>query len=151
MTGDDVRLVLGEEVAGIDAEASDVGGPGAPDVEDVAVQAGQGAAAAPQRQQRAGDAALLLPIGVVVLAVHVGARPVVLADGLDHLGIVELAAVGRHDLGWVAARGLAEAEAAHVQVEERAGVGTDHPLGQRCRLGEEPPVPVEERQLGVGP
>src|SRR5215212_3723359 len=88
LVGDVVRLVLGEEVACVDARAADVAGPRPPDVEDVAVQAGQRSADAPHNRQRAGDAALLLPIGIVVLAVDAGTGPVVLADGLDNSGIV---------------------------------------------------------------
>src|SRR3954468_19965300 len=65
--GDLVGLVLGEEVSGVDAGAADVGSPRPPDVEDVAVQAGQGSAAAPQHEQRTGDAASLVSVGVVVL------------------------------------------------------------------------------------
>src|SRR5215213_11735264 len=52
-----LRAVLGDEVRGVDRGAAQLLGPRPPDLEHVAVEAGEGSALRPQRQHRALDPA----------------------------------------------------------------------------------------------
>ena len=102
--------------------------PRAPYIEHVAVQSRQGAACAPQGEQRAFDLPLAA-IGVVVGAVDGRPGAVVLADCLHRARVVEHATVGGHQLVRVATGCTSEAERAHVQIEERVRVAGDEALG----------------------
>src|SRR5690349_17471340 len=68
LVGDGFGLVLDEEVGRVEPAAAHLARPGAPDLEDVAVEAGEGAARAPHDEHRALDPASPA-VGLVVLAV----------------------------------------------------------------------------------
>ena len=83
-------------------------------------------------------------------AIHGGAGAVVLADGFDDTGIVEHFSVVHHEFVGIAVGSATEPERADVIVEEPLRICADHPLRQRCRLGQETPVPIQQRELRIG-
>src|SRR3954451_17125193 len=107
LAGKGLRLVLDEEVARVEPAAADLARPWPPDAEHVVVEARQGAAGAPEDEDRALDAAPAA-VGVVVLAIDGRSRAVVLADRLHGGGVVQEAPVGGHELRRIPARRLAE-------------------------------------------
>src|ERR1019366_8625069 len=78
------------------------------------------------------------------------APAVVLADGLHRAGVVQLASVRGHHRLRMTTRFTAEPDGAQVVLEVGIRIPGDQPLGERSRLGEEPPVPVDERQAAIG-
>src|SRR5947209_5630257 len=127
LADDVIGGVFDQEVRGGEAAAPDVGGPRTPHLDDIAVEQLERAARAPQCEHRAADPAP--PIGLVVLAIDAGARPIVLADRLHDTGIVELGAVRSHHLGWIPAGLASESDPAQVMLEVRVRSGCDQPLG----------------------
>src|SRR5215510_5507877 len=84
--------LFGQEVAAGQGFALDVGGPTAPCLEHRATLV-RAATVTPDGEHGAGDLPAGLEIFLVHLAVDVGAGPVVLAAGADHLGVLEAADV----------------------------------------------------------
>ena len=114
--------------------------PGTPDLEHVAIEVGQIVALGPQHQRRAGDPPPGRAVGVVGRAVETETRPVVLAHGVDRLGVVDgLAAIvpvgDSHPLREAAVPGI--------------GMGGDRALRSGRRLGEEEPVVPALGELGI--
>ena len=85
-----------------------------------------------------------------MLAIDAGPGAVVLADRFDGAGVGELRAVGIQHLLRIALGVGAQADQAQVVLKEGIGIGADQLFGQRCRLSQKSPVPVDQRQTVVG-
>src|SRR4029453_8224411 len=138
--GAGVGGLLGHVVAGGEGAATQVGRPGSPDAEDVAVQVGQVVAGGPQDQGGAGDLAAGAPVLVVVAAVGTEAGPVVLHHGVDGGRVVD----GPPGVGV----GLLPPGLGPEGVPAPRG-GAHPPLGPLGRLAVEDPVPPAGGEAGV--
>jgi hypothetical protein len=81
-----LRVLLGKEVAARNTGSPDVGGPVAPNLQNV-LGARRNARFAPQREKRYRNLPSRLAVGTVVVVVDGLAGPVVVAGGVDMFGV----------------------------------------------------------------
>src|SRR5215213_1977733 len=95
-------MLFGEEVAAVDGAAGDAGRQRAPDPERASlidVPGGERSGRAPQREHRAGDPAAGGTVGTVMVTVDAGCRPILPADRVEVLGVLQLSEVLRPRAG----------------------------------------------------
>ena len=141
-------ILLGDEMAGEDGGAADVGAPGAPDVErggglGVEIVAG------PQHEGRAGDLAARSQVGLVEGAIEREAGAIVLADGMYAVRRLQQRAVVLHGLGRERGEVARLGPALERVLQVVDGLPVDQRLGHRMRLGEERPVIGFEGAIGI--
>jgi len=120
----------------------------APDREHVGVMAADEAVLAPQREQRGGHLLTARGGRVVIGQVDGGGGTIILAGAVDRCRVAEAPQVLVHGLR--VERLAAAAQGAQPAVDPAVGIGAEHLLGERLRLGEEEPVPVGEAEFPAG-
>ena len=149
--GDLLGLVLDEEVARLEAAAGDRPGPGPPDVEHVAVEARKRAVRAPQHQERALDVAARRGRRRRARGRCPRRRGSPRRSPPRCRGSSSRSPVGAHQLGRIPVGRAGRARASRTWWSKNApGSPAMRSLGQRRGLGEEGPVPVDERESRVG-